>query len=104
MNRVEKKTDAYSIRSSISLKGKVNLAIKKVFVNALRCIEIRFGTDFEGFESMRKEILRCGNDSIRYINEIIDNEYNVESIPSLLTFVFKNNGKVEGDCNARTEE
>jgi hypothetical protein len=44
--------------------------IKHVFKTALRCIEIKFGTQFDGYDQMRREILRVGNNAIRELREL----------------------------------
>lgn len=52
----------------------VETKIKHVFKTALRCIEIKFGDEFEGYEQMRSEILRVGNNAIREIRELMTDE------------------------------
>jgi hypothetical protein len=89
MQEIEKKVDMYSIKSANLLKTLVEKEIKGVFKNALRCIEMRFGRDFEGFETIRRDILRSGNDSIRKVSEMIDGNFNVEQIPDIHTINFK---------------
>lgn len=63
------------------LKMLVERRIKSVFKKCLDCVEIRFGKEFDGFDKMRKEILRVGNDAIRDCKEHIDRGYKVEKLP-----------------------
>jgi hypothetical protein len=93
MKKIEKNNEAHAIRSAAVLKSDVAKEITKVFGTALRCIEIKFGRHFEGFEVLRAEILRSGNDSIRKIGDVIDNRYNVEMIPEIVTINFSNKEK-----------
>lgn len=54
------------------LKVALETKIKHVFKTSLKCIEIKFGTDFDGYDRMRAEILRVGNNAIRELKEIVD--------------------------------
>jgi len=90
INEITKRDDIYSLKSSDNLKEAINKKIKKVFVGALRCIEMRFGDSFSGYEQVRREILRLGNDSSRELAEIIDKSFNVEMIPEIVTIKFVN--------------
>ncbi len=93
MKDITKKDDAYSVKSADFLKTLVNKEIKNVFSKALRCIEMRFGNEFEGFQAIRAEILRAGNDAIRETERIIDERFNVESVPSFITVKFNKDGQ-----------
>ncbi len=84
-----KKSDAFSVRSADFLKTLLAKQIKNVFTKSLRCIEMRFGKDFEGYDSIRKEILRSGNDAIREMERIIDERFNVEHIPDMIVVRFE---------------
>lgn len=64
-----------------TLKKQVEHEVRKVFRTALTCIEMRFGDDFDGFPALRAQILRVGNDAIRELSRIIDEEYNLQIIP-----------------------
>jgi len=86
MSKREKKTDVYSVRSARSLQSFIDRRIKNVFKTALKCVEIKFGKDFEGYEKIRAEILRAGNDGIRQIKEAIDEQFNVEELPVVSVF------------------
>jgi len=91
--------DAKFIRGAELLKAQLQKHIKHVFVSALRCVEIKFGKDFEGYEAMRGEILRVGNDAIRNLHTMIDGKFNVEGIQDIFTIKFTNkdrNGPVGG--------
>ena len=52
--------------------------IKHVFKTALRCIEIKFGNEFDGYEQMRSEILRAGNNAIRELREVTNEAFGIE--------------------------
>lgn len=97
---VVKKTDSRSTECSDKLKTLVRNTIKKVFVNSLKVIEIRFGKDFNGYVQLRSEILRTGNDAIRDIEDIIEQHFNIEEIPEVLTIKFKQ-GKAKGEENGK---
>lgn len=60
------------------LKAEIERKLKEVFTAALEAIEIRFGTDFDGFKPLRAKILRVGNDAIRDLQDGIDTKYIVE--------------------------
>lgn len=60
------------------LKQLIGAKVKKVFVSALRCVEIKFGHEFDGYDDLRKEILRIGNDAIREILTSLDNDFDVK--------------------------
>lgn len=90
MDKINKKNDSYSLKSSNELKTIINKEIKKVFVECLKCIEIKFGDKFDGYDQIRKTILRIGNDSIRDLSEKIDKSYNIERIPDIFTIKFNN--------------
>ena len=64
---------------------------------------MRFGRNFEGFESIRSEILRIGNEAIRQSEVVIDNGYNVEIVPEVLTINFSGSGKATGGSNGQQE-
>jgi len=85
---VKKRDDQRAIISSNNLKEFTEKKIKKVYVGALRCIEIRFGDSFDGYEQLRREILRIGNDAIREFAQTLESSFNVEQIPNVLTFKF----------------
>lgn len=90
---IQKKSDQRSLRSEAMLIEAVERRIKKVFVTALKCVEIKFGKDFDGYDTLRAEILREGNDAIRDLREVIKEGYNVEAIPKeVLTVQFGNRG------------
>lgn len=91
LSKIIKKEDGYSVKSKSMLKSELHKIIKDVFIRSLRCIEIRFGRDFEGFDSLRSEILRTGNDAVRKMETLIEEGYNIESLPDLL--VIKCKGK-----------
>jgi hypothetical protein len=95
INKIEKKIDHYSIKSASVLKQMIHHHIKRVFVSALKIIEIKFGKNFEGYEALRAEILRTGNDSIRDIEKAIDTRFNIEQIPEILIVKFKDKNKGE---------
>lgn len=93
MNEIEKKDDAYSRKSSEALQELVGQSIKKVFVGCLNAIEMKFGKNFDGYDILRANVLRLGNDSIREIQDKIGEDFNVEMIPDILTIHFKNGRK-----------
>ncbi len=80
---VKKIRDAFHRRSQVSLEREVNRQIKRVFVSTLELIEIKFGTDFAGYEELRAKILRTGNDSIRYVGDLLNKSYNVQKVPDV---------------------
>lgn len=79
---VRKINDAFHRRSSHGLKQETAAMMTKVFVTALESIEIRFGSDFQGYNELRSKILRTGNDSVRTMQDNIDQNYNVQKVPS----------------------
>jgi len=93
INKIVKRTDSYSLTSEARLKEIIEANIKKVYVGALKCIEMRFGDDFEGFDQIRREILRNGNDAVRNISDLISSRFNVEIVPDVVTVNFTNIGK-----------
>jgi len=97
LNSIIKKRDPMSMRSADNLKRIVERKIKDVYVGALRCIEIKFGKSFEGYDEIRKEILRLGNDANRQFNNVVDNSFNIEQIPEVLTFRFNKGEFNEGE-------
>jgi hypothetical protein len=101
---IEKKTDKHSLKSADRLKIIIEKYIKSVFVGALKCVEIKFGKQFDGHDVIRREVLRLGNDAIRELHEIIDNHYNVEELPDVLTItptLFGSKGKRNGEDNEK---
>jgi hypothetical protein len=93
---IDKKTDRHSMRSSKHLQAVAKQAITSVFTRCLKCIEMKFGTEFVGYNSIRKEILDVGNDTIRKLNELVEINYNIEYIPEkIVTSSLK--GKEVGD-------
>jgi hypothetical protein len=48
--------------------------IKAVYKTALDSIELRFGRDFEGFQVLRAKILRAGNDAVRKVEALLDEQ------------------------------
>jgi len=64
--------------SAEKIKKALDTKIKHVFKTALRCLEIKFGTGFEGYEQMRAEILRVGNNAIRELKELVNEEFGIE--------------------------
>jgi len=48
--------------------------IKAVYKTALDAIELRFGREFEGFSVIRSKILRAGNDAVRKVETLIDEQ------------------------------
>jgi hypothetical protein len=101
--KITKKTDNASLRAANLLKTQMAKQIKSVFITALKCIEIRFGRNFDGFESIRSEILRMGNEAIRQSEVVIDNGYNVEIVPEVLTINFSGTGKATGGSDGKQE-
>lgn len=89
MSKIEKRTDKIARNSGQVLNKYIEDSIKNVFIGALSCIEIRFGKDFEGYKEIRADILRKGNDSIRKLHEVIENRFNIEQIPNIVTVNFK---------------
>lgn len=101
LNDITKKNDKYSLSSSDNLKRLLEYKIKKVFIGSLKCIEIKFGTNFDGFEQIRKEILRLGNDAIRDLHNSIDSSFNIEQVPDVLTVRFLSKGNDNGEKNEK---
>lgn len=66
---------------SYLLKDQISKKIKSVFKTCLDRIELVFGTEFDEYEILRKQILRAGNDSIRDLHEQIDRAYRIEKLP-----------------------
>lgn len=85
---LKKRDDPRATISARNLKEFTERKIKKVYVGALRCIEIRFGNSFDGYDQLRREILRIGNDAIREFSQALDSSFNVEQIPDVLTIKF----------------
>ena len=76
------------------LKVEVEKKIKEVFTSALEAVEIRFGSQFDGFENLRARILRVGNDAIRTLHESIENKYLIARQSESINIDVKN-GTVE---------
>jgi hypothetical protein len=89
MLEITKRKDSYAVKSSHLLKTHIYKHIKEVFVTALKCIEIKFGKGFDGYEEMRKEILDKGNAAVRAISDTIDEDFNVEKLPDITKVYFK---------------
>jgi len=90
---IEKRDDADARKGSDLLKSVVEKKIRKVFVNSLRIIEMKWGKSFDGYEEIRAEILRNGNDAVRDVRKLIADKFNVEEISDVETVVFKNNDR-----------
>lgn len=83
---VAKKANKQSNRDmkfSTDMKVRTKKIITRVFVESLKYIEIKFGTDFDGYEEIRSAILRIGNDAIRDMHTEIDN-YKIERLPEII--------------------
>lgn len=99
------KNNKFREQSAALLKAEVTKEIKTVFKAALNCLEIRFGTDFEGYEATRAQILRAGNDAIRNVSRIIDDKFIIERVREVFTVRFKDRNDLEkGEGNGSTEE
>lgn len=83
-SEVRKNNDLFHRRSATALKREVKTKITKVFTGDLSMLEIKFGRDFDGYAELRADILRRGNDAIRYIEELIDAKYNVQRVPDCI--------------------
>ena len=94
INDIKKDTGEYALKSNDKLKDLAEKQIRKVFVTCLNCIEMRFGKHFEGYEEIRANILRVGNDAVRDLRSKISEDFNIEAIPDKITVYFK--GKDEG--------
>lgn len=66
---------------SYLLKDQISKKVKGVFKTCLDRIELVFGTEFDEYEILRKQILRAGNDAIRDLHEQIDRAYKIEKLP-----------------------
>lgn len=89
LQNIDKKSDSRSLLHEARLCTAIEKRIKKVFVTALKCVEIKFGKEFPGYEELRAEILREGNDAIRDLRELINRAYNIEEVPQeVLTIKF----------------
>lgn len=88
---IERRNDQTATRGAHLLKDLVEKKIRKVFVNSLRIIEMKWGKNFDGYEEIRAEILRNGNDAVRDARKLISERFNVEEISDVETVVFKNN-------------
>jgi hypothetical protein len=120
LKNVRKKKDAYSTRDARSLKREVSHRlypinkevsnqIKRTYITALECIEMRWGTEVEGYNEIRSKILRVGNDAVRKIQEmvygavdVVDKAvdgYNVERIPqvTVVNTSTQEKGKEDGE-------
>jgi hypothetical protein len=95
LKNIEESTHPYDLKSKSWLRDNLYNNIKSVFVGALRAIETRLGTGFEGYNGLRSEILRLGNDCIRKMHDYLDN-VNVEFIPTTVEFKFVNKDKEKG--------
>lgn len=83
-NKVVKRSDDEAQRSAKLLVDAAERRMKKIFVTALRCVEIRFGKEFDGYGQLRAEILRIGNDMVREFREEVEAKYNVEVVPGVI--------------------
>lgn len=93
MSEVEKNYDPYFVRSNRFLQQIADKCLRKVFVNCLNIVEMKWGKHFDGYEEVRANILRTGNDAVRDLCKTIEEDFNIESIPSKLTVHFKPTGK-----------
>jgi hypothetical protein len=103
---IEPSEHPYDIRSKDWLRAHLYEDIKKLFVGALRSVETRLGTGFEGFEGLRSEILRMGNDCIRNMHRYMDS-VNVEFVPRTIIKVSANSGphdKIETEARDEGKE
>ena len=82
---IEKREDDYSEKSAAQLKIINAKLMKDIFVGALRMIEMKMGSDFDGHDRVKSEIFRIGNNSIREFERIIDTFYNVEEVPNVIS-------------------
>lgn len=85
-----KKDDYYSVVSASELKKQISKMIKSVYVGCLKCVEFKFGKEFDGKKQIRGEILTLGNDCIRDIEKLIDERFNVEFVPEIISIDCKN--------------
>lgn len=60
------------------IKKAVETKIKHVFKTSLKSIEIKFGDKFDGYDQMRAEILRVGNNAIRELKELVNDEFGID--------------------------
>ena len=97
MHQITPATDTYSKKSKEWLRNILYTEIKEVFVGALRAIETRLGTGFDGYMGLRSEILRIGNDAIRRTHTVLDH-INVEHIPQVIK-IGNSKGKEEINGN-----
>ena len=79
-------SETFLRKSSDFLKKRMEVRVKRLYVSALECIEIKFGREFDGYEEIRAKILREGNDAVRDLSKIVD-EFRVEAVPQVTTFV-----------------
>ena len=82
---IEKREDSYAIRSKANLKAINYKLMKSIFVGALRTFEMKFGKDFEGHDQVKSEVFRLGNDAVREFERILDDFFNIEEVPNVLT-------------------
>lgn len=92
LSEIKKAQDKHSINSKRALNEIVRRAITKVFTNNLTSIELTFGDDFEGYAILRKQILDVGNQTIREMEEALEN-FNIQSIPTVMTLRVKGKDK-----------
>ena len=59
------------------IKRAVETKVKHVWKTALKCVEIKFGDKFEGYDQLRAEILRVGNNARRELLELINEEFDL---------------------------
>ncbi len=93
----KKQQSSKNIRNNAAsdlLKIDIEKSIKEVFISALEAVEIRFGSDFEGYQNIRAKILRVGNDAIRNLEELVDSKYSIERKSESIEFKI-NKGTVE---------
>lgn len=76
-----------------AIKDAIQTKVKHVFKTSLKCIEIKFGNEFEGYDQMRSEILRVGNNAIRELKELINEKFDLPEEEFITKVRFKNKEK-----------
>ena len=99
---IDSKNDSYSEASKDRLLKSVEYRMKEIYKNALDCIELAYGKDAEGYETIRSKILGEGNDQVRRIKEEISERYNIEFIPQTIKFTIAKDNDSERENNGNS--
>lgn len=86
LSSIKKKEDVYSLQSADGLLGILDKKIHGIMKASINDLQMAIGDDHEKFPKLRKLILDRGNHFLRMMRKIVEENYNVELIPSHYEF------------------